>query len=157
VQLSSYFIDCYIYIMSKTETIVQNDGIPASVMAAYGASSNGEPKADSDQSALLYRNIHSIPRQVVSAKGNYLTMSNGQSILDATCGAAVSCLGHGNERVTEAIVRQLNEVAYCLSIEFGTKAAEDLAAELRDGTGGLMKKAYIVNSGKLESQTMLYS
>jgi Aminotransferase class-III len=126
-----------------------NGGIPASVLAAYGASDNKANKgASTDNSALLYRNIHSPPRQVVASAGNYLTLGNGQQILDATCGAAVSCLGHGNERVKEAIVKQLDQVAYCLSIEFGTGAAEDLATELKNGTNGLMKKAYIVNSGK---------
>ncbi len=49
-------------------------------------------------SAVLHRSLHHDPLRVVSAKGNYLHVSNGQSILDATGGAAVACLGHGDER-----------------------------------------------------------
>ena len=48
--------------------------------------------------AVLHRSLHHKPLHVLSAKGNYLYLDNGQKILDATGGAAVSCLGHGNER-----------------------------------------------------------
>jgi adenosylmethionine-8-amino-7-oxononanoate aminotransferase len=133
-----------------TNDIMQDTGgIPASVLAAYGAGGNKDNKGKStNNSALLYRNIHDPPRQVIAAEGNYLILGNGQKILDATCGAAVSCLGHGNEKVKEAMMKQMDKVAYCLSIEFGTQIAEELANELRRGTDNHMKKAYIVNSGK---------
>ena len=55
---------------------------------------NGKP----DSSAVLHRSLHHKPLHVQSAKGNLLCLDNGQKILDATGGAAVSCLGHGNER-----------------------------------------------------------
>ena len=48
-------------------------------------------------SAVLHRSLHHEPLHVLSAKGNYLYLDNGQQILDATGGAAVSCLGHRNE------------------------------------------------------------
>jgi adenosylmethionine-8-amino-7-oxononanoate aminotransferase len=50
------------------------------------------------KSAVLHRSLHHKPLHVISAKGNSLYLDNGQKILDATGGAAVSCLGHGNER-----------------------------------------------------------
>jgi 4-aminobutyrate aminotransferase-like enzyme len=52
-------------------------------------------------SAVLHRSLHHKPLHVLSAKGNFLSLDNGQKILDATGGAAVSCLGHGNERYQE--------------------------------------------------------
>ena len=55
---------------------------------------NGKPAT----SAVLHRSLHHKPLHVLSAKGNFLHLDNGQRILDATGGAAVSCLGHGNER-----------------------------------------------------------
>jgi 4-aminobutyrate aminotransferase-like enzyme len=51
-----------------------------------------------DSSAVLHRSLHQDPLHVVSAKGHYLYISNGQMIFDATGGAAVACLGHGDER-----------------------------------------------------------
>jgi adenosylmethionine-8-amino-7-oxononanoate aminotransferase len=135
--------------MVTQEAIIEEEGIPANILASYGVSANGVTKGTaSNKSALLYRNIHNPPRLVLASKGNYLTLGSGQKILDATCGAAVSCLGHGNQRVKEAMMKQMDQVAYCLSIEFGTKAAEDLALELKAGTDGHMKNAYIVNSGE---------
>lgn len=50
------------------------------------------------KSAVLHRSLHQDPLIVASAEGNYLHMNNGQKIFDATCGAAVACLGHGNKR-----------------------------------------------------------
>ena len=50
------------------------------------------------QSAVLHRSLHADPLRVRSAKGNLLYLSNGQKIFDATGGAAVACLGHGDER-----------------------------------------------------------
>jgi hypothetical protein len=56
------------------------------------------PHQQQQTSAVLHRSLHHDPLQAVSAKGNYLYLNNGQKIFDATGGAAVACLGHGNER-----------------------------------------------------------
>jgi adenosylmethionine-8-amino-7-oxononanoate aminotransferase len=113
---------------------------------AFGGSkiSHGDPST----SAVLHRNIHNLPAQVVAAKGLYITLGNGQTILDATGGAAVSCLGHGNERVKQAIQKQMDVVSYCHSLFYRTEVAEELAKELVRGTGGEMTRVYIVSSGK---------
>lgn len=107
----------------------------------------------SSQSAVLHRSLHNDPHRVVSAQGNYLTLSNGQKILDATGGAAVSCLGHGNERVKKAMMKQMDEVSYCHSLFFSTTVAEELAQELIDSTNGKMSRAFIVNSGTYNQKT----
>ena len=57
-----------------------------------------EGKRPSSNSTVLHRSLHQDPLQVVSAKGHLLHLSNGQEIFDATGGAAVACLGHGDER-----------------------------------------------------------
>lgn len=44
---------------------------------------------------------------IVRGKGNFLITNNGRKIFDASCGAAVTCIGYGNKRVTEAISKQL--------------------------------------------------
>ena len=109
-----------------------------------------QPKSDAivyPQSALLHRSIKEKPRTVTSAQGNYLTLDNGERILDATGGAAVACLGHGNQRVKEAIAAQMDEVSYCHSMFFGSRSGEGLARHLIDSTKGRMAKAFIVSSG----------
>ncbi|KAL1650695.1 hypothetical protein SLS58_000813 [Diplodia intermedia] len=114
--------------------------LPASRSAHEGAET-------ANASGILHRSLKHLPLKVVGASGNYLTLSNGQKILDATGGAAVSCLGHGDKRVQDAITRQMSEVAYCHSLFFSTSAAEDLGQELVAGTNGAMTKAFIVSSG----------
>lgn len=50
------------------------------------------------KSMVLHRSLHSDPLHVTAAQGHYLHLSNGQKIFDATGGAAVACLGHGEAR-----------------------------------------------------------
>ncbi|KAG9945376.1 PLP-dependent transferase, partial [Aureobasidium melanogenum] len=99
------------------------------------------------KSAVFHRSLHKDPISIVGASGNYLYLADGGKLLDATGGAAVSCLGHGHQRVKEAIISQLDVISYVHSATFATEAAELLAKELVESTGGEMSKAYIVSSG----------
>ncbi len=101
------------------------------------------------KSAVLHRSIKVPPLQVVEAKGNRMRFSNGHEVEDTTCGASVACLGHGNERVRQAMIDQMENFYYCNSMFFGHQVGEDLATELINGTGGAMAKAYIMSSGML--------
>lgn len=103
---------------------------------------------DHVKSAVLHRHLHDPPERVVSAKGNYLTLENGRKIFDATGGAAVACIGHGNESVKAAVTKQMDQVSYCHSLFFSSSGAENLARALIDSTGGVMAKAFIVSSGE---------
>jgi adenosylmethionine-8-amino-7-oxononanoate aminotransferase len=99
-------------------------------------------------SGVLYHQLRREPLNIVGGRGSYLITDTGMEILDATCGAAVSCLGHSDERVHKAILEQLNKVPYCYSMFFTNSAAESLSKLLVDSTGGKMSRAYIVSSGK---------
>jgi adenosylmethionine-8-amino-7-oxononanoate aminotransferase len=99
--------------------------------------------------SVLHRSLHNTPDQVVEASGLWLTLSDGRKILDSTGGAAVACIGHGDERVHRAVAAQMKQVDYCHSVFFSTPASEALAKELIESTGKKMSKALIVNSGKL--------
>ncbi|CAK4030121.1 related to adenosylmethionine-8-amino-7-oxononanoate aminotransferase [Lecanosticta acicola] len=103
--------------------------------------------AKSSKSAVMHRSLLEDPLRVVAAQGNYLHLNNGQKIFDATGGAAVACLGHGDIRVQDAIIEQMNEVSYCHSLFYGTRAAEELASLLVDSTNGEMSRAFFVSSG----------
>jgi 4-aminobutyrate aminotransferase-like enzyme len=58
-------------------------------------------------SYLMDRDLNTAPHEVTNAKGNYIHLGNGQTIFDATGGAAVACLGHGNQEVIEAVMNQM--------------------------------------------------
>ncbi|KAL2399750.1 putative aminotransferase [Exophiala dermatitidis] len=123
-----------------------------------------EPKPEP---ALLHRSLRQQPYKVTSAKGIYLTLDDGRVVMDACGGAAVACLGHGNEEVRDAVMRQMSTgVSYLHSLTYTTDAAEELASFLIDGpprpptgappsiaaatTGARrfgLERAYFVNSG----------
>jgi adenosylmethionine-8-amino-7-oxononanoate aminotransferase len=85
----------------------------------------------------------------VRGEGLYLYDSEGRRYLDASGGAAVSCLGHGHPRVIAAIKRQLDSLAYAHTSFFTTEAAEALADELVAGAPDGIERVYF-NSGGSE-------
>ena len=107
-----------------------------------------KPPTTIGKSAVLHRDLHKEPYQVVEASGLYLTLSNGRRIIDASGGAAVSCLGHGDERIRQAIASQVTKLDYCHSLFFSCGPSESLSRALIDSTNGIMARVFIVNSGK---------
>ncbi|KAK0740109.1 pyridoxal phosphate-dependent transferase [Schizothecium vesticola] len=100
------------------------------------------------QDSLLYKNFHKNPAALLeSATGIYLHTSDGRSILDATSGAAVACLGYDHKGVQQAVVDQLFSVPYCHPGFYKTQAAEGLADFLVQSTNGRMSKAVLCGSG----------
>jgi adenosylmethionine-8-amino-7-oxononanoate aminotransferase len=102
--------------------------------------------------ALLHRSLHVRPYKVSSAKGLYITLKDGRKVMDGSAGAAVACIGHGNEEVAAAVAAQLQTgVSYLNSMAFTTDAAEELAHFLIDGPHGGgrfgFERAYFVSSG----------
>jgi adenosylmethionine-8-amino-7-oxononanoate aminotransferase len=83
----------------------------------------------------------------VGGPGSRLFLDDGRAILDASGRAAVSCLGHGDERVVDAVARQMRQVAYCSSFSYTTPALEQLCELLVASTGGRLSRACIVSSG----------
>ncbi|KAI9721582.1 MAG: hypothetical protein M1828_005072 [Chrysothrix sp. TS-e1954] len=108
---------------------------------------NGLPEASTGRSMLLHRSLHEPPLHVVGAKGNYLELDSGRRIFDSTGGAAVACLGHGNERVKQAVLQQMHAFSYCHTLTYTSSVAEELAQELCRSTKDQMTKAYLVSSG----------
>jgi len=101
---------------------------------------------------LLDRDLHKQFPIIVGAKGNELYTKDGRVIFDASSGAAVSCLGHGNERVTKAIKDQIDTgLSYLCSSFFHSETVDQLCAELVDGTGGKMSRAYLTGSGTIST------
>lgn len=100
------------------------------------------------ESAYLYKHAHAFqPLTVTSSSGIWLNLDNGQNILDATSGAAVSAIGHGHPRIPKAIAAQLEKVAYCHPGFYQSQIAQDLATFLVDATKGDMTKALLTGSG----------
>ncbi|HSX94587.1 MAG TPA: aspartate aminotransferase family protein [Hydrogenophaga sp.] len=83
----------------------------------------------------------------VSGRGITLTDSQGKTYLDASGGAAVSCLGHGHPDVIAAMHAQLDQLAYAHTSFFTTAVAEELADTLIDTAPAGMSNVYFVSGG----------
>ena len=99
-------------------------------------------------SHILYRNNlgHALP-VAVAGDGPYLIDAAGKRYIDASAGAAVSCLGHSNEAVRKAIREQADQLAFAHSRFFTTAPAERLADDLVDGAPGQLNKVWLTCGG----------
>lgn len=88
-----------------------------------------------------------IPHIAVRGEGIYLHTADGHAVIDASGGAAVACLGHGNRRVAEAIGRQAATMAYSHTGTFSNQPAEDLAEILLANEPGGLTRAWFCSSG----------
>ena len=95
--------------------------------------------------------FHRNPRQTldyaVRGEGIRLFDRQDRAYIDASGGAAVSCLGHGHPEVIDAIKQQLDEVAYAHSSFFTTEACEMLADHLAERAPGDLNHVYFVSGG----------
>jgi adenosylmethionine-8-amino-7-oxononanoate aminotransferase len=93
------------------------------------------------------RQFHKDMPIAVGGEGAWLIGSDGKRYLDASGGAAVSCLGHGHQDVIAAIHTQIDQLAYAHTSFFTTEVAEELATDLVDHAPAGMSHAYFVSGG----------
>ncbi len=96
---------------------------------------------------LLHRLTMSELPVAVGGEGIELIDKTGKRYIDASGGAAVSCLGHGHPDVRAALHRQLDQIAYAHTGFFTTDAAEALAERLIDGAPEGLSHVYLVSGG----------
>lgn len=97
---------------------------------------------------------HVFPRHTKSntpvadcGKGVYLIDVDGKQYLDASGGAAVSCLGHGDVEIIDAIKTQLDKVEFAHTGFFTSDAAESLADLLIENAPENIDRVYLVSGG----------
>jgi adenosylmethionine-8-amino-7-oxononanoate aminotransferase len=76
---------------------------------------------------LVHRTLTADYPTIARGEGIYLWDTAGKRYMDASGGAAVSCLGHGHKKVLDAIRSQLDGVAYAHTSFFTSEPAERLA------------------------------
>ncbi len=83
----------------------------------------------------------------VGGEGCYLIDESGKRYLDGSGGAAVSCLGHGDAEVAEAIRQQLDKIAFAHTGFFTSPPAEELADLLVANAPSEIDRVYFVSGG----------
>lgn len=96
---------------------------------------------------ILHRQIAGSLPVAVAGRGCELIDAQGRAYLDASGGAAVSCLGHSHPRMLAALHAQLDRLAYAHTAFFTTEAAERLADHLIAHAPAGLSHAYLVSGG----------
>jgi len=102
---------------------------------------------DTHSSRVLHRSFRQAPPRAIGGEGVYLIAEDGKRVLDASGGAAVSCLGHQHPRVIEAMAKQASKLAYAHTAFFSSEPAEALAEMLVGHEPGGLAYAYFVSGG----------
>ena len=93
------------------------------------------------------RHARARPPTARGGEGCWLVDEAGKRYLDGSGGAAVSCLGHGDRAVIEAVRAQLDELAFAHTGFFTSEPAEALAALLVEHAPRGIERAYFVSGG----------
>ncbi|WP_068110914.1 aspartate aminotransferase family protein [Tropicimonas marinistellae] len=98
-------------------------------------------------SHIFPRHTRQLPPLAVGGEGCYLIDSSGKRYLDASGGAAVSCLGHGDPEIIGAIKEQLDALAFAHTGFFTSQPAEELADLLVANAPSGLDRVYLVSGG----------
>lgn len=98
-------------------------------------------------SHIFPRHTKQPPPTAVRGEGCYLYDSTGKQYLDASGGAAVSCLGHGDQTIIDAVKAQLDQLAYAHTGFLTSEPAETLADLLIEHAPGDLDRVYLVSGG----------
>jgi len=96
---------------------------------------------------ILHRQLRGQYPLAARAEGCYIEDAEGRRYLDASGGAAVSCLGHGHPDVLAAMHAQLDRIAYAHTSFFSTPVAEELADVLVADAPAGISHVYLVSGG----------
>ena len=93
------------------------------------------------------RNAKTTLPVAVAGEGCYLIDADGKRYLDGSGGAAVSCLGHSNQSVKDAVKNQIDDLAFAHTGFFTSKPAESLADKLIAHAPAGLDRVYFVSGG----------
>lgn len=99
------------------------------------------------RSAVFHREPRHEYPAAVAGDGPYLVDAEGRRYLDGSSGAAVSCLGHSDAAIVEAIAAQARRLPYAHTSFFTNEPMEALAADLTGHAPAGIAKAYFVAGG----------
>ncbi len=96
---------------------------------------------------VLHRQLHQNYPVADRSSGIVIRDEAGKEYIDASGGAAVSCLGHGHPEVLAAMHAQLDQLAYAHTSFFTSRVAEQLADQLITDAPDGIGHVYFVSGG----------
>ena len=104
---------------------------------------------------VFHRSLSGTLPTVSHGEGVHVYDTRGKAYLDGCGGAAVSCLGHSDRRVKQAIVAQLRKIPFAHTGYFTNEAAERLADKLADRAPGTLNRVFFVSGGSEATESAL--
>ncbi|WP_274426950.1 aspartate aminotransferase family protein [Chelativorans sp. YIM 93263] len=104
---------------------------------------------------ILHRQIHADLPTAVRGEGVRIFDSEGKAYIDASGGAAVSCLGHSHPDVVAALKSQADKLAYAHTSFFTNEPAEALAEKLVKAAPDGISHVYFVSGGSEANEAAL--
>jgi adenosylmethionine-8-amino-7-oxononanoate aminotransferase len=102
---------------------------------------------EATMSHVFGRNAKTTLPVAVAGEGCYLIDADGKRYLDGSGGAAVSCLGHSNQSVKDAVKNQIDDLAFAHTGFFTSKPAESLGDKLIAHAPAGLDRVYFVSGG----------
>lgn len=96
---------------------------------------------------VFHRACGSVPPMADKGDGCYIIDTDGKRYLDASGGAAVSCLGHSHPKVIQAIKDQVDAIAFAHTGFFTNGPLEELAGYLAARAPEGIEYVYFVSGG----------
>jgi beta-alanine--pyruvate transaminase len=95
------------------------------------------------------------PRIIVSAKGHYYTDADGRQIFDGLSGLWTCGAGHARAEITEAVSKQISQLDYCPSFQYGHPKAFELAHRITEFMPEGLNRVFFTGSGSEAVETAL--
>ncbi len=96
---------------------------------------------------IIHRSLRHTPPVAARSSGIYIVDQDHKKYIDASGGAAVSCLGHGHPDVLAAMHAQIDTLAYAHTGFFTSEVTEQLADHLIEHAPGDLSEVYFVSGG----------
>ncbi|MBT1444573.1 aspartate aminotransferase family protein [Shewanella sp. JM162201] len=101
------------------------------------------------------RQFKASPRLLASAEGMFYKDVDGNPVLDSTAGLWCCNAGHGRQKISEAVSRQIRELDYAPSFQMGHPIAFELASRLAEIAPRGLNRIFFTNSGSESVDTAL--
>jgi beta-alanine--pyruvate transaminase len=101
------------------------------------------------------REFKAQPRLIVGAEGPWYFTEDGRKVFDGLSGLWCCGAGHNRSEIRDAVSRQLSELDYAPSFQFGHPLAFELANRLVELMPGGLDRVFFANSGSEAVETAL--
>jgi len=131
------------------------------LQAATRTSAEGVPRTDASWLEAHWmpytgnRQFKADPRLITSAKGAYLTTSDGRQLFDGLSGLWCTGLGHCRDEISQAVARQVATLDYSPAFQFGHPLSFELANRVIERMPSGLTHVFFTGSGSESADTSL--